>query len=91
VAETTSVSRRGCPRSLFGVSGIDSIEEIARFYPQGRLAAPLLGFTDIDAKGLEALKKRTINICKESQEKFEERDATGQHSSCKKASLRLKR
>ena len=35
--------------------GINWIEEPKRLYPQGKLAGHLLGFTDIDQKGLEGL------------------------------------
>src|SRR5262245_18273198 len=33
------------------IPGIESIEVERRFYPQGTLAAPVLGFTDVDAHG----------------------------------------
>lgn len=60
------------------LSGVDSVEEDRRFYPQSALAAPLLGFTDIDAKGLEGV-ERTYDpyLRGEPREMFEERDATG--------------
>lgn len=62
-----------------GITGIDSVEEDRRFYPQGQLAAPLLGFTDIDAKGLEGLERAYDQYLRgEPQEFLEERDATGQ-------------
>lgn len=62
-----------------GLSGIDSVEEDRRFYPQGHLAAPLLGFTNIDAKGLEGLERAYDQFLRgEPREILEERDATGQ-------------
>jgi cell division protein FtsI (penicillin-binding protein 3) len=62
-----------------GITGIDSIEEDRRFYPQGRLAAPLLGFTDIDAKGLEGIERAYDQFLRGvPREVFEERDAMGQ-------------
>ena len=62
-----------------GLTGVDSVEEDRRFYPQGTLAAPLLGFTDIDAKGLEGLERMYDRYLRgEPREFLEERDATGQ-------------
>ena len=43
-------------RSL-GIDGIGSQPSERRVYPQGSLAAPLLGFTDIDAKGLAGVEQ----------------------------------
>jgi len=61
------------------LTGIDSVEEDRRFYPQGTLAAPLLGFTDIDAKGLEGIERKYDRYLRgEPREILEERDATGQ-------------
>ncbi|MBI4003490.1 MAG: penicillin-binding protein 2, partial [Candidatus Omnitrophica bacterium] len=39
----------------FRTSGVDTMEEPKRFYPQGRTAGHVLGFTDIDQRGLEGL------------------------------------
>jgi cell division protein FtsI (penicillin-binding protein 3) len=62
-----------------GITGVDSVEEDRRFYPQGQLAAPLLGFTDIDAKGLEGIERAYDQYLRgEPREFLEERDATGQ-------------
>jgi len=62
-----------------GISGVDSVEEDRRFYPQGQLAASLLGFTDIDAKGLEGIERAYDQYLRgETREILEERDATGQ-------------
>ena len=63
----------------FDLTGIDSVEEDRRFYPQGKLAAPLLGFTDVDAKGLEGIEREYDRYLRgEPREILEERDATGQ-------------
>ena len=63
----------------FGLTGIDSVEEDRRFYPQGTLAASILGFTDIDAKGLEGIEREYDRYLRgEPREILEERDATGQ-------------
>lgn len=62
-----------------GLPGVDSVEEDRRFYPQGMLAAPLLGFTDIDAKGLEGIERTYDQYLRgEPREVLEERDAIGQ-------------
>lgn len=62
-----------------GIPGIDSVEEDRRFYPQGQLAAPLLGFTNIDAKGLEGIERTYDRFLRGEPRAFlEERDATGQ-------------
>jgi cell division protein FtsI (penicillin-binding protein 3) len=62
-----------------GIPGIESVEEDRRFYPQGQLAAPLLGFTDIDAKGLEGIERAYDRYLRgEPREFLEERDAIGQ-------------
>src|SRR5437867_2814486 len=37
------------------IAGIDSIETQRRFYPQGALAASVIGFTNVDAQGLEGV------------------------------------
>jgi cell division protein FtsI (penicillin-binding protein 3) len=62
-----------------GLPGVDSVEEDRRFYPQGTLAAPLLGFTNIDAKGLEGIERTYDQYLRgEPREILEERDAIGQ-------------
>ncbi len=38
-----------------GISGIGQIKECKRFYPNGPLACHVIGFTDIDSKGLEGI------------------------------------
>ena len=54
------LKRRVSPREAarvkaLSLSGIDSMETQRRIYPQGSLAAPLLGFADVDARGLEGV------------------------------------
>jgi cell division protein FtsI (penicillin-binding protein 3) len=61
-----------------GIPGIDSIETQRRFYPQGTLAAPLLGFTNIDAQGLEGVERAYDRYLRgEPAEIVGERDAFG--------------
>lgn len=52
------------------IPGVESAEEDQRFYPQGTLAAPLLGFTDIDAKGLEGIEKAYDHYLRGTPRKF---------------------
>jgi len=40
-----------------GIPGLDFQREERRIYPQGRLAAHLLGFTDVDDKGLAGIER----------------------------------
>src|SRR5690606_26259424 len=40
-----------------GIPGVDFIEEERRLYPQGNLMAHVLGYTDIDRKGLAGLER----------------------------------
>ncbi|MCX5906862.1 MAG: penicillin-binding transpeptidase domain-containing protein [Deltaproteobacteria bacterium] len=37
------------------LSGIEFLEENKRFYPQGRLGAPVIGFAGVDSQGLEGV------------------------------------
>ncbi|MBI3245388.1 MAG: penicillin-binding protein [Deltaproteobacteria bacterium] len=61
-----------------GIPGVESAEEERRFYPQGTLAAPLLGFTDIDAKGLEGIEKAYDQDLRGTPREFtQEKDALG--------------
>ena len=39
----------------FRTSGVGMMEEPKRFYPQGKTASHVLGFTDLDGRGLEGL------------------------------------
>ncbi len=61
-----------------GLTGIDSLETQRRFYPHGPLAAPLLGFANIDAQGLEGIERVYDEYLQgESAEVVQERDALG--------------
>lgn len=61
-----------------GIPGIESMETQRRFYPQGTLAAPVLGFTDIDAQGLEGVERAYDRYLRgEPAEIIGERDAFG--------------
>ena len=61
-----------------GIQGVGSRETQRRFYPQGTLAAPLLGFTDVDAKGLEGIERVYDRYLRgEPEEIMGERDAFG--------------
>lgn len=56
------LKRRATPQEAsqlrtLGISGIESIETERRFYPQGLLAAPVLGFTDVDARGIAGIEQ----------------------------------
>ena len=56
------LKRRVSPREAARVkaldlSGIDSVETERRVYPQGSLAAPLLGFANVDARGLAGVER----------------------------------
>lgn len=56
------VKRRATPQEAaqvraLGIAGIETIETERRFYPQKTLAAPVLGFTDVDAIGITGLEK----------------------------------
>lgn len=77
------LKRRATPQEAarvraLGIPGIDSLEAERRFYPQGTLAAPLLGFTSIDAMGLEGIELAYDHYLRgESIEVLGERDALG--------------
>jgi len=62
----------------FRKSGVETMEEPKRFYPQGRTAGQLLGFTDIDQRGLEGLELQ-LNGLLRGQDGWREtlRDAKG--------------
>jgi cell division protein FtsI (penicillin-binding protein 3) len=60
------------------LAGIDSFETQRRFYPHGTLAAQLLGFTNVDARGLEGIERVYDDYLRgESAEMVQERDALG--------------
>ncbi len=61
-----------------GLAGIDSFETQRRFYPHGTLAAPLIGFANIDAEGLEGIERVYDDYLRgASTEVVQERDALG--------------
>lgn len=63
---------------VLAIAGIDSVETQRRFYPQGTLAAPLLGFTNVDAQGLEGVElSYDRSLRGEPAEVVGERDALG--------------
>jgi cell division protein FtsI (penicillin-binding protein 3) len=60
------------------IEGIFMIKEPKRFYPNGQLAAHLLGFAGVDANGLEGLENRYDDILKGKSEKMAwSKDAKG--------------
>jgi cell division protein FtsI (penicillin-binding protein 3) len=64
-------------RSL-GMPGIGSRETERRFYPQGSLAASLIGFTNVDAQGLEGVEYTYDRYLRgEQAELLGQRDAFG--------------
>ncbi|MCD5401339.1 penicillin-binding protein, partial [candidate division NPL-UPA2 bacterium] len=46
---------QGAKAEQLGLEGINYVEEVKRYYPQGELAAHLLGFVGMDGEGLEGL------------------------------------
>ncbi len=73
------VDRSLAPQILtMGSDGIGIVEESKRVYPQGRLAGHLLGFTNIDQRGLESL-ELAFNGALEGQDGWRStlRDARG--------------
>jgi len=77
------LKRRATPQEAaqvraLGITGIDSVETERRFYPQGTLAAPLLGFTDVDARGIAGIEQAYDHYLREEPaEMVGERDALG--------------
>lgn len=60
------------------IEGIFLVEEPKRFYPNGELAAHLLGFVGLDGQGLEGLEKKYDESLKGQTEKLSwARDAKG--------------
>ena len=51
-----TLQEAGQVRAL-SIPGIESIEAERRFYPQGTLAAPLLGFVDVDTRGIAGIEQ----------------------------------
>ena len=61
-----------------GIEGVFLIKEPKRFYPNGQLAAHLIGFAGFDAEGLEGIEKRYDGYLKGTPEKLIwARDAKG--------------
>jgi len=61
-----------------GLKGVHFTKEHKRYYPNGRLAGQLLGFTGLDPRGLEGLELRYDGaILGEGGYLFTERDASG--------------
>lgn len=61
-----------------GIEGVFLIKEPKRFYPNGSLAAHLIGFSGFDAEGLEGLEKKYDDYLKGTPEKLTwARDAKG--------------
>lgn len=61
-----------------GIPGIESLEAERRFYPQGALAAPVLGFTDVDAQGIAGIEQAYDQHLREEPTKLiGERDGFG--------------
>ncbi len=60
------------------IDGIFLVKEPKRFYPNGELAAHLLGFVGLDASGLEGLERKYDELLKGKSEKLAwARDAKG--------------
>jgi cell division protein FtsI (penicillin-binding protein 3) len=61
-----------------GIKGIGFMPETKRYYPKGRLASHIIGYVDIDNKGLEGIEKRYEKYLSAQQEsEFVIRDAKG--------------
>lgn len=77
------LKRRATPQEAaqvreFGISGVESIETERRFYPQGTLAGPVIGFTDVDARGIAGIEQSYDRYLREEPaEIVGERDALG--------------
>lgn len=72
-----TLQEAGHVRAL-GIPGIDSLETERRFYPQGTLAAPVLGFVDVDAHGIAGIEQTYDQQLREEPTKvIGERDGFG--------------
>ncbi len=61
-----------------GLSGVFLENESARQYPQGVVAGQLLGFVDVDGKGIEGIERSFDAVLRPSEAKFTvQRDAQG--------------
>ncbi len=54
-----------------GIPGVDFIEEERRLYPQGNLTAHVLGYTDIDRKGLAGLERGLDEVLRQDKAPLE--------------------
>lgn len=77
------LKRRATPQEAgqvraLGIPGIESVEAERRFYPQGTLAAPVLGFVDVDARGIAGIEQAYDRHLREEPTKvIGERDGFG--------------
>jgi cell division protein FtsI (penicillin-binding protein 3) len=77
------LKRRATPQEAghvraLGIPGIESIETERRFYPQGTLAAPVLGFVDVDARGLAGIEQAyDLHLGEEPTKVIGEKDGFG--------------
>lgn len=63
---------------LHNVECLGSVETERRFYPQGTLAAPVIGFTDVDARGIAGIEQSYDRYLREEPgEIVGQRDALG--------------
>jgi cell division protein FtsI (penicillin-binding protein 3) len=82
-APFTWVKRQASPDELerlreLNVPGVGTLPEHRRFYPHGRMAAPVLGFAGIDSQGLEGIELAYDGYLRgASAERRVERDARG--------------
>lgn len=51
-----------------GLPGVDFLEETRRIYPQGNVTSHVIGYTDIDHKGLSGLERGLQNILQETKD-----------------------
>ena len=59
-APFTWLKRQASPQELqrlraLNVPGVGTVSELRRFYPHGRMAAPVIGFAGVDSQGLEGI------------------------------------
>jgi cell division protein FtsI/penicillin-binding protein 2 len=69
---------KAAPIVALKLPGVESIQEPKRYYPNGSLAAHLLGFVGLDGKGLGGIEQsQNEKITGEAGQLFIERDASG--------------
>lgn len=72
-----TLQEAGQVRAL-SLSGIESMETERRFYPQGTLAAPVIGFVNVDARGLAGIEQAyDEHLGEEPTEVIGEKDGKG--------------